>query len=106
MRSTDEQLQEIMRRSEIIKEKHTLRRSLLTDAAASGLCLALLIAVILYAPVFHAAQAQSTSSQYGSLLLATPYIAYIIVAVLAFAAGICITLLCYHWKRLKEQETK
>jgi hypothetical protein len=29
---------------------------------------------------------------------------YVVVGVLAFALGICVTLLCTHWKALKQKE--
>ena len=41
---------------------------------------------------------------YGSLLLAAPYTGYVVVGVLAFALGVCITLLCIHWKALRQKE--
>ena len=42
--------------------------------------------------------------RYGSLLLAAPYIGYVIVGILAFALGICVTLLCIRLKELREKE--
>lgn len=42
--------------------------------------------------------------QYGSLLLAAPYTGYVVVGVIAFALGICVTLLCICWKALKQKE--
>ncbi len=106
MRSTDDQLREILRRSEIIKEKKTLRRSILTEAVVSAVCLVLILLFTLYVPNTHTAPAQNTATQYGSLLLGAPYAAYVIVAILAFTLGICVSLLCYHWRKLKEQEKK
>lgn len=106
MRSTDDQLREIMRRAERVKEKRIIKKYILTDAAASCVCLALLIAVGVFFPPLSPAQAGKIETQYGSLLLAAPYIGYVIVGLLAFALGVCVTLLCVHWKKWKEQERK
>lgn len=106
MRSTDDQLREIMRRAELVKEKRNVKKVIMMNAVASGLCAALLIAVALYLPNLSPAQTQMIETQYGSLLLAAPYIGYVIVGLLAFALGICITLLCVHLKKWKERDRK
>lgn len=104
MRSTDEQLREIMRRAEIVKAKRVLRKRVRASAIASCMCVALLVAVCFYLPRLSAIQAAPGMQQYGSLLLAAPYTGYIVVGVIAFALGICVTLLCTHWKALKQKE--
>ena len=104
MRSTDEQLREIMRRAETVKAKRILRKRVQTSAIASCTCVALLIAVCFYLPRLSVIQAAPGLQQYGSLLLAAPYMGYVVVGVLAFALGICVTLLCTHWKALKQKE--
>ena len=104
MRSTDEQLQEIMRRAEIVKEKRFMRKRLHASAFASCVCVALLTAVCFYLPRLSVTQETPDMKNYGSLLLAAPYMGYVVVGVLAFALGVFITLLCVHWKRLKEKD--
>ena len=106
MRSTDEQLQEIMRRTELIKEKRIIKKAILTDALASCVCLALLIAVAVYLPNLAPALNVNAETQYGSLLIAAPYIGYVIVGFLALALGICVALLCVHWRKWKERKQK
>ena len=108
MRNTDEQLQEIMRRAETVKEKRSIRKRLRASALASCVCVILLIAVSIYLPRLTAISQDTAAGQYGSLLLGAHYTGYIVVGVLAFALGVCITLLCLHWKALrqKEQERK
>ena len=104
MRNTDDQLHEILRRAEIVTEKRSRRKSLLTDGAAACVCLVLLLAVAVYLPRLTPVQSENTVSRYGSLLLGASYVGYVIVGLLAFALGICVTLLCVHWKKLKERE--
>ena len=106
MRSTDDQLREIMRRSDRIIETQRMKKTILRDAFASGLCLALLIAVAVFLPKLRSAQSGSAAAQYGSLLLAVPYLGFVIVSLLAFALGVSLTLLCIHWKKRKERERK
>ena len=104
MRSTDEQLQEIMRRAEIVKEKRSIRKRIHASAIASCACVALLIAVCFCLPRLTFMTESTGMQQYGSLLLAAPYTGYVVVGVIAFALGVCVTLLCIHWKALKQKE--
>ena len=104
MRNTDEQLQEIMRRAEIGKEKRIIRTRIYASALASCACVALLIAVCFCLPQLTVMSESSGMQHYGSLLLAAPYTGYVVVGVIAFALGVCITLLCIHWKALRQKE--
>ena len=104
MRNTDEQLKEILRRAEIVKEKRIIRKRLYASVLASCACVALLIAVCFCLPQLTVMSESPGMQQYGSLLLAAPYTGYIVVGVLAFALGVCVTLLCIHWKALKQKE--
>ena len=67
MRSTDEQLREIMRRAETVKAKRILRKRIQASAIASCACVALLIAVCFYLPRLSVIQAAPGLQQYGSL---------------------------------------
>ena len=104
MRNTDEQLQEIMRRAEIVKEKRIIRKCIYASALASCVCVALLIAVCFCLPQLTVMSESSGMQHYGSLLLAAPYTGYVVVGAIAFALGVCITLLCIHWKALRQKE--
>ena len=104
MRNTDEQLQEIMRRAETVKEKRSIRKRLRASALASCVCVILLIAVSVYLPRLTAISQDTAAGQYGSLLLAASYMGYVVVGVLAFALGVCVTLLSIQWRKLKEKE--
>ena len=106
MRSTDEQLREIISRADRVKDTRRLKKAVLGDAAASCVFLALLSTVAAYLPHLPDSQAGSTVSRYGSLLLASPFIGYVIVGLLAFALGVCVTLLCRHRKEWKDREQK
>ena len=106
MHSTAEQLREIMRRKDIISEKRIIRRHLYASAIASCICAVLLVAVCFLIPRISPVSDTPVMLRYGSLLLATPYLGYVVVGIVAFLLGICITLLCIHWKALKQKEQK
>lgn len=104
MRNTDEQLREILRRAETVKEKRSIQKRLRASALASCVCVILLIAVIGSLPRLTVLSQDIAAGQYGSLLLAAPYMGYVVVGVLAFALGVCVTLLSLQWRKLKEKE--
>ena len=101
MRDRDEQLREILRRSQAVRERQRAASRLRACAAAACACAALLIAACAYLPRITRAQTGGAMTAYGSLLLAAPYVGYIVVGVLAFALGVCAALLGVYWKRLR-----
>lgn len=106
MRSTDEQLHEIMQRAENITETRNIRSRMLTAGMSALACVIMLVIVSMNIPRITVLSAENEQTQYGSLLLAAPYLGYIIVGIIAFALGICVTLLCMNWKKLRETERK
>ena len=104
MRNTDEQLREILRRSETIKEKRIIEKRLRASALASCVSLFFLIAVFAFLPRITETAQSSTAQWYGSLLLTAPYMGYVVVGTLAFLLGVCVTLLCIQWRKLKQKE--
>ena len=106
MRSTDQQLQEIMRRAQVVNDKRRIRKYYRVSVLASCICAVLLIASCINLPKLTVMMEDPGMKQYGSLLLSAPYMGYVIVGVLAFALGVCVTLLCVHWKKLKQKETE
>jgi len=104
MRSMDEQVSEILSRREVVRERRVNKRILVANAVASCVCVILIIATSFYLPKLAIMQSEGGASQYGSLLLAAPYVGYVIIGILAFALGICVTLFCCFWKKYKEQE--
>lgn len=106
MRNTNEQLQEIMRRAEGVKENRLIRKKIYASALATAICAILLTATAFYLPHLTSGSKDQVMQRYGSLLLGASYIGYVIVGILAFALGICATLLCIFWKDLRNKELK
>lgn len=104
MRSSDEQFQMVLARADRLREIQAARKAAMAWALSAVACLALLIAVVRIIPRTSAAAIAAGSAQYGSLLLGAPYMGYVVVGVLAFLLGICVTLLCRQLRRLREKE--
>ncbi len=102
MRSTNEQLREVLERSDVIRKGRAVRRRIMSTAVGACICLALLIAAGLYLPSLSAAGTADGAAQYGSLLLTTSNMGYVVVGVLAFLMGIFVALLCLYVKKQAE----
>ena len=99
MRTLDEPLGLIRGKAAKRLEK---RRRLLRSGAASAAGLLLAAALGVFLPRQETGLAMPEGGGFGSLVLSSPILNYVVVAVLAFILGICITLLCVghrtrHW---------
>ncbi len=91
MRTLDEQLGLI--RGKAAKRLQRRRRLLRSGAAeAAGLLLAAALGVFLPRP--ESALAMPGGVGFGSIVLSSPVLNYVVIAVLSFILGILITLLC------------
>ena len=106
MRSTDEQLNEITARAAKLRKKQTLRRLIAAESIACCVCLALLIRCAVVMPAFEAAVRDSADAYYGGLLLSSPSLGYVVIGVLGFFLGICVTLLCVHLHKQRTEGDK
>ncbi len=98
MRNLDEQLREIQSRSVKLKKERRDRQVLAAGGLMTCVCLILITAVSLSLPHFSDAAA-ARDGRYGSLIITAPYVGYVIIGVLDFLLGICVTLLCVHLAR-------
>ena len=106
MRSTEDQLQEIMKRADLLSEKTKIRRNMLTEAVSCGFCLAAVFLVIHVAPHVKAVSGENEQGIYGSLLLSGPVVGLVLTAVLFFVLGVFVTLLCLHWKQYRSLSSR
>lgn len=104
MRSTDEQLREILKRADYIKEKKTSQKAVASYALASCACIALMAVTSFYLQNVSAAGNAEGNVRYGSLLLNTSYMGYVVIGILAFLLGVCITLLFLRLRKLRKKE--
>ncbi|MBP5462058.1 MAG: hypothetical protein J6Y20_08045 [Lachnospiraceae bacterium] len=103
MRSTDEQLNIIMQRADEVREKRSGRKQVIGFAVAAVACFAMIIIVSAFLPRVTDATTDNSAQHYGSLILAAPYMGYVVIGVLAFALGICVTLLCHSWRAMNRK---
>lgn len=92
MRGSDEQLHIVRQRAARLRRRQTL----LKQGAAAAVCLVLIAALGLALPRVSGRLAGPEGVAFGSLVLGSPALGYIVLAILAFALGVFFTLLCIH----------
>ena len=107
MRSHEERVTETKRRIAKIEREKRLRRNTVTMASAVAACLVLLIGASLAMPGIAAKiQAgdysgfETSASMYGG----GAALGYIVIGLLAFLLGVCVTILCFRLRQLHRQD--
>ena len=109
MRSHEERLAETKRRIAKIEREKRRRRNTITMASAVAACLALLIGASLAMPGI-AANIQ-TGDYMGFETAASMYgggaaLGYIVIGLLAFLLGVCVTVLCFRLRQMNREDTR
>ena len=102
MRTTDERLAAAKRRAEEIKRQERSLRSRIAAVSGAAACLAAILGLALAMP--SVAARFSGADYYGGMtasLFTGESLGYLLVGLLAFALGVCVTVLCV---RLHERE--
>ena len=107
MRSHEERVAETKRRIAKIERKKRLRRDKITMISAVAACLALLIGASLAMPGI-AANIQ-TGNYSGFETAASMYgggaaLGYIVIGLLAFLLGVCVTVLCFRLRQMNRED--
>ena len=103
MRDFDSQLNEIVKRSDRLKIKKEYTKHITSTSIGLALCVIVMIVVTSLLPKAPRITEAGTMSDYGSMIIMTPSVGYVVVAFLAFLLGILVTLLCkriYDMKKL------
>jgi len=103
MKTTDEQMNEIMRRSESLKAKKSMNDYIIGFSIAIAACLALIVLVGASIAIISPETADNSVSQYGSLVISAPYMGYVVIGLLAFILGVLVTLLCRRIREFKQK---
>ena len=96
MRTTDERLAAAKRRAEEITRQERCRRSRLAAVSGAAACLAVILGLALAMPSVTAHF--SGADYYGGMtasLFSGGSLGYLLVGLLAFALGVCVTVLCF-----------
>ena len=109
MRSHEERVAETKRRIAKIEREKQLRRNTVTMASAVAACLALLIDASLAMPGI-AANIQ-TGNYSGFETAASMYgggaaLGYIVIGLLAFLLGVCVTVLCFRLHQMNREDNQ
>ena len=109
MRSHEERVAETKRRIAKMEREKRLRRNTITMASAVAACLALLIGASLAMPGI-AANIQ-TGNYSGFETAASMYgggaaLGYIVIGLLAFLLGVCVTILCFRIRQFSREDAQ
>ena len=107
MRSHEERVAEAKRRIAAREQEKRLRRNTITMASAVTACLALLIGASLTMPGIAAkiqtgdySGFETTASMYGG----GAALGYIVIGLLAFLLGVCVTVLCFRLRQMNRED--
>ena len=107
MRSHEERVAETKRRIAARQREKRRRRNTITMAAAVAACLVLLIGASLAMPGIAAriqagdyAGFETAASMYGG----GAALGYIVIGLLAFLLGVCVTILCFRLRQISRED--
>ena len=107
MRSHEERVAEAKRRIAKIERKNRLRRNTITMASAVASCLALLIGASLAMPGIAASIQTGDYSGFetaASIFHGGAALGYIVIGLLAFLLGVCVTVLCFRLRQMNRED--
>ena len=109
MRSHEERVVEAKRRIAKIEREKRLRRDTVTMASAVAACLALLIGASLAMPGIAANIQTGNYSDFetaASIFHGGAALGYIVIGLLAFLLGVCVTVLCFRIRQLSRENAQ
>ncbi|MEG1577820.1 MAG: DUF4179 domain-containing protein [Oscillospiraceae bacterium] len=106
MRSTDERIAAVGQRTKALKRQQKLRRSSILGLSAIAAALVLIVGGGLAMPGIMAqldvVQHLGTSGM-ASIFSGKSGMGYVLIALIAFALGVCVTILCLHLHRAAKE---
>ena len=107
MRSHEERVAETKRRIAKIEREKRRRRNTITMASAVAACLVLLVGVSLAMPGIAAKIQSGDYSGFetaASIFHGGAALGYIIIGLLAFLLGVCVTVLCFRLRQMNRED--
>ena len=107
MRSLEERVAETKRRIAKIEREKRRRRNTVTMASAVAACLALLIGASLAMPGIAASIQTGDYSGFetaASIFHGGAALGYIVIGLLAFLLGVCVTVLCFRLRQMSRED--
>ena len=109
MRSHEERVAEAKRRIAARQREKRLRRNTITMASAVAACLALLIGASLAMPGIAASIQTGDYSGFeraAGIFRGGAALGYIIIGLLAFLLGVCVTVLCFRIRQFSREDAQ
>ena len=109
MRSHEERITETKRRIAARQREKRLRRDKITMVSAAAACLALLIGASLAMPGIAAHIQTGDYSGFettASIFHSGAALGYIVIGLLAFLLGVCVTVLCFRIRQLSRENAQ
>ena len=109
MRSLEERVAETKRRIAKMEQEKRLRRDKITMISAAAACLALLIGASLAMPGIAANIQTGDYSGFetaASIFHSGAALGYIIIGLLAFLLGVCVTVLCFRIRQFSREDAQ
>ena len=107
MRSHEERFAETKRRIAARQRREQRRRSTITTLSAAAACLVLILVLSLFMPGIAGQLRPGGYSDYemvASMFGENGALGYIIIGLLAFLLGVCVTILCFRIRLLNREE--
>ena len=107
MRSLEERVAETKRRIAKMEREKRLRRNTITMASTVAACLALLIGASLAMPGIAASIQTCDYSGFetaASIFHGGAALGYIVIGLLAFLLGVCVTVLCFRLRQMSRED--
>lgn len=107
MRSHEERIAEVKRRMAEKERQKRLRRGRIAAVSGVAACLAVIVGVSLSMPDIVNQIALGTSSGFdtaATILGGSTALGYIVIGLLAFVLGVCVTILCFRIRLLNKEE--
>lgn len=107
MRSNEERVAEVKRRIAEKERQKKLRRSRIAAVSAVAACLVLILVLSLFMPGIAGQLRPGGYSDYemvASMFGENGALGYIIIGLLAFLLGVCVTILCFRIRLLNREE--
>ena len=103
MRKIEEQMAEIKLREGAARRKRTGLRVAVLSGLSCAACLCLIVALARVLPALGPGTGRGpTPGYYATAVFGSPMAGYVVIVTLAFALGVCVTLLCVALRRRKD----
>lgn len=106
MRSNEERVEAVRRRVAEIERQKRRQKSWIAAVSAVAACLAVIIGLSLFMPGISESLSAGNYANYATaagIFTSDAAIGYIIIGLLAFVLGVCVTILCFKLKAFQEQ---